>query len=94
MKKSRKWLQQEAIQQRERQAAVKRSLLPGTISKNPTLRTQAERYEENTKVVAATTHQATRAIACSKKLIAPWYSIGFASFQFSIEANIASYAKL
>jgi hypothetical protein len=58
------------------------------------LRTQAERYEGNTKVVAARSHQATRAIAYSKKLIAPWYSIGFWSFEMSIEANIASYTKI
>jgi hypothetical protein len=32
MKKTRKWLQQEAIKRRERQAAVKSSLLPGTVS--------------------------------------------------------------
>jgi polysaccharide pyruvyl transferase WcaK-like protein len=91
MKKSRKWLQQEAIQRREWQAAVKRSLLPGTVSdlrafncqskltslatrkykKNPTLRTQAPRYEEITKVVAARSHQAMIATGSSKKVIAP-----------------------
>jgi hypothetical protein len=32
MKKTRKWLQQEAIKRRERQAAVKSSLLPGRVS--------------------------------------------------------------
>jgi hypothetical protein len=91
MKKSRKWLQQEAIQRRQRQAAVKRSLLPGTVSdlrafncqskltsqatrkykKNPTLRSQAGRYEEIRKVVAARSHQAMIATGCSKKVIAP-----------------------
>jgi hypothetical protein len=55
------------------------------------LRTQAERYVGNTKVVAARSHQARRATACSKKLIAPWYSTGFSSFQMAIEANVASY---
>jgi nicotinic acid phosphoribosyltransferase len=64
------------------------------IYKNPTLRTHARRYEENTKVVAARSHQATRETGCSKKLIAPWYSIGFASFHLSIETNVASYAKI
>jgi wobble nucleotide-excising tRNase len=53
----------------------------GKYKKNPTLRTQAKRYEENSKVVAARSHQATRATACSKKLIAPCNSIGFGRFQ-------------
>jgi hypothetical protein len=57
------------------------------------MRTQARRYEEYTKVVAARSHPVTRATGCSKKLIAPWYNIGFASFQLLIEANVASYVK-
>jgi hypothetical protein len=64
------------------------------IEKNPTLRTQARRYEENTKVGAGRSHQATRATGCSKELIAAWYIIRFSSFQLSIEANVASYPKI
>jgi hypothetical protein len=38
------------------------------IENNPTLRTQGQRDEENTKVVAARSHPPTRATPCNKKL--------------------------
>jgi hypothetical protein len=52
------------------------------------MRTQGQRHEENTKVAAARRRPSTRAAACSKKLIAPSYSIGFVIFQLPIEANV------
>jgi hypothetical protein len=58
------------------------------------LRIVGQRYEENTKVLAARSHPATRGTACSKRVEAPSYSIGFGSFQFPMEANFASYAKI
>jgi hypothetical protein len=65
-----------------------------TILKNTTLRTQGQRDEENTKVVAAKSHPPTRATASDKMVIAPSYSIGFGSFQLRIEADIASYTTI
>jgi hydrogenase/urease accessory protein HupE len=64
------------------------------IEKNQILKTLGQRYEENTKVVAARSHPATRGTACSKMVEAPSYSIGFGGFQLPIEANVASYAKI
>jgi hypothetical protein len=64
------------------------------ILKNQTLRTLGQRYEENTKVVAARSHPATRGTGCSKVVEAPSYSVGFGSFQLPMEANVASYAKI
>jgi hypothetical protein len=58
------------------------------------LRTIGQRYEENTKVLAARSHPATRGTAYSKMVEAPSYSIGFGSFQLPMEANVASYAKI
>jgi hypothetical protein len=65
-----------------------------TIQKNPSLRTQGQRDEENTKVVAARSHPPMRANTSDKKLIPACYSIGFGSFKFRIEADIASYATI
>jgi hypothetical protein len=64
------------------------------ISKNPTFRTQGQRDEENTKVVAARSHPPKRATASDKNLIAPLHSIGFGSFQLGIQAEFASYATI
>jgi hypothetical protein len=64
------------------------------IQVNLTLRTQGERTEENTKVVAARSHPPTRATASDKKLIAPSYNIGFGSFKLLMEADITSYVTI
>jgi hypothetical protein len=58
------------------------------------LRTQGQRDEENTKVVAARSHPATRVTAYNKRVIAPVQTIGFASFKLRIKANVTSYAKI
>jgi hypothetical protein len=56
------------------------------------LRTGGQRDEENTKMVATRRHPPARTAACSKKLIAPAYYIGFVIFKLPIEANVEIYA--
>jgi arsenate reductase-like glutaredoxin family protein len=49
MKKTRKWLQQEAIKQQERQAAVKSSLLPCTVSDLRAFNCQSKQTSQATR---------------------------------------------